>query len=72
MREAESYQPGELWVKSPSCVQGYHKNPEATEVQFTNDGWYKTGDVGFFHDDKLNLLNRRKCSAFSTGENDQI
>jgi 4-coumarate--CoA ligase len=64
VREVEPHQPGELWVKSPSCVQGYYKNPEATEEQFTDDGWYKTGDIGFFRDDRLYLLDRKKVRGF--------
>ncbi len=60
VREIDPHQPGEIWVKSPSCVQGYYKNPEATKEQFTNDSWYKTGDVGFFRGDKLYLLDRKK------------
>ena len=66
VREVEPHQPGELWVKSPSCVQGYYKDPEATKEQFTNDGWYRTGDVGFFHGDKLYLLDRKKVQCVST------
>jgi len=41
-------------------------NPEATKEQFTNDSWYKTGDVEFFHGDKLYLLDRKRMQGFST------
>jgi long-subunit acyl-CoA synthetase (AMP-forming) len=51
---------GEIWLKSPSCVQGHYKDPEATREKFTNDGWYKTGNVGFFQGDKLYLLDKEK------------
>lgn len=68
VREVEPHQAGELWVKSPSCVQGYYKNPEATKEQFTNDGWYKTGDVGFFRGDKLYLLDRKKVRVSPRAE----
>lgn len=37
-------QPGELWVKTPTCTRGYYNNPEATAAAFT-DGWYMTGDI---------------------------
>jgi long-subunit acyl-CoA synthetase (AMP-forming) len=59
-------------MKSPSCVQGYYKNPGATREQFTNDGWYKTSDVGFFHGDKLYLLDGKKVQGFSTRKNNQV
>ncbi|CAK9783862.1 putative AMP binding protein [Cutaneotrichosporon oleaginosum] len=35
---------GELWVRGPSVMKGYHKNPAATANTF-HDGWFKTGDV---------------------------
>ncbi|MBR2351506.1 MAG: AMP-binding protein [Alistipes sp.] len=42
---------GELVVKSPSQMQGYYKNPEATAAAFTDDGWFRTGDLACFDDD---------------------
>jgi 4-coumarate--CoA ligase len=68
VREVEPYQPGEIWVRSPSCVQCYYRNPEASREQFTDDGWYKTGDIGFFRDDKLYLLDRKKVEALEARE----
>lgn len=41
---------GELWIKGPNVFKGYHKNPEATKKALTEDGYFKTGDVG--HQDK--------------------
>ncbi|MGB5760421.1 MAG: class I adenylate-forming enzyme family protein [Acidimicrobiales bacterium] len=35
---------GELWVRSPGVMAGYHRLPEVTEARLT-DGWYHTGDV---------------------------
>ncbi len=37
---------GEIQLKGPMCMQGYLKQPEATREMFTQDGWFKTGDVG--------------------------
>lgn len=36
--------PGELWVRGDNVMQGYYKNPEATETVF-KDGWMNTGDM---------------------------
>ncbi len=36
--------PGVLWVKGDNVMQGYYKNPEATETVFA-DGWMNTGDI---------------------------
>ena len=35
---------GELLVKGPSVFQGYWNRPKATEEEFTDDGWFKTGE----------------------------
>ncbi len=37
---------GELEVKGPNLFREYYNNPEATNDAFTNDGYYKTGDIG--------------------------
>lgn len=39
--------PGELWVRGPSVMKGYYKNPDATAGTFSTDGWFKTGDSAF-------------------------
>lgn len=42
---------GELVVKSPSQMIGYYKNEEATKEVFTDDGWFRTGDLASFDPD---------------------
>ena len=37
-------EPGELWVRGPQVMAGYHNRPEATVATLTEDGWLKTGD----------------------------
>ena len=45
---------GEIQVKGDNVMLGYYKDPENTEKSFTDDGWFKTGDLG--HLDKHNFL----------------
>lgn len=45
---------GEIQVKGDNVMQGYFKNPEATKQTFTEDGWFKTGDLGYM--DKYGYL----------------
>jgi len=39
---------GEVLVRSQALFKGYYKQPEATRDTFSDDGWYRTGDSGFF------------------------
>jgi 4-coumarate--CoA ligase len=42
---------GELWVRGPQVMKGYHNNEKATAATLTPDGWLKTGDVAAVDDD---------------------
>lgn len=62
---------GEIQVKSPSLMMGYYKNPEETAAVFTEDGWFKTGDIGeVTEDNELFIRGRIKnLIILSNGEN---
>ncbi|NMB83424.1 MAG: AMP-binding protein, partial [Ignavibacteria bacterium] len=47
---------GEIWAKGPSVMLGYYKNEKATQDAF-EDGWFKTGDIGFFDEDDFLHIN---------------
>ena len=46
---------GNVWGRGPACSSGYYKDPEATWQSWTKDGWFKTGDLGKF-DEQRNLV----------------
>ena len=37
---------GEIWLRGPNVFKGYFKRPELDAEAFTEDGWFKTGDIG--------------------------
>ncbi len=45
---------GDIWAKGPNVMVGYYKEPELTKEVMTEDGWFKTGDLGIL--DKTNYL----------------
>ncbi|GHU75880.1 long-chain-fatty-acid--CoA ligase [Spirochaetia bacterium] len=51
---------GEIAVKSPSLMLGYYEDPEATAEMFTDDGYLKTGDLGYRDDLGYVYINGRK------------
>lgn len=63
--------PGEVQVKGDIVFLGYYKNKEATANAFTEDGWFRTGDMGVVDKDGfLYLRGRSKCMILSAnGQN---
>ena len=60
----------EILVQGPNVFSGYLDQPEATAGSFTDDGWFRTGDVGSFDDDGyLSIVGRAKELIISGGYN---
>jgi long-chain acyl-CoA synthetase len=57
---------GEIQAKGPSMTQGYWNKPELTKALFTEDGWIKTGDVGFIDSEGFITVTDRIKDLFKT------
>ncbi|MCP2244323.1 acyl-CoA synthetase [Lentzea aerocolonigenes] len=66
LRLAES---GEIEVQGPNVTPGYWNDPVATAAAFTDDGWFRTGDIGRLDDGHLYVVDRLKDMFISGGEN---
>ena len=63
--------PGEIQVKGSNVFLGYYKNEEATAEVLTEDGWFRTGDMGILDEDgSLFIKGRTKCMILGpSGQN---
>lgn len=61
---------GEIWTRSDQNMFGYFERPDEMAVTMTEDGWLRTGDIGFLDEEGyLFLLDRRKDVIITGGEN---
>lgn len=64
--EPNEEQEGEILVKGPNVMQGYFKKPSLTKEAFTEDGWFRTGDIGTFVHQRFLKITDRKKDIFKT------
>ena len=67
----EGQETGEILVKGDNIMLGYYKNPEATAAVFTDDGFFRTGDIGYMDEDGYIFITGRKKNVIilSNGKN---
>lgn len=58
---------GEVQLRGPTLFDGYLNRPDATAAAFTDDGWFRTGDLGRSDEHGLRLLGRMATDLIKTG-----
>ena len=60
-KEVPFGEPGEIYAKGPQVMREYWNRPDETKQVFTDDGWFKTGDVGVMSEDGfIKIVDRKK------------
>lgn len=63
---------GEILVKGATVTPGYYNNPDANAAAFTDDGFFRTGDMGYFNEHGALVLTERVKDLFKTSNGKYI
>jgi fatty-acyl-CoA synthase len=70
LTDVEPGEPGEVVIKGPNVTPGYWNAPQATASAFTDDGWFRSGDIAHVDDEGyFYIVDRVKDMFISGGEN---
>ena len=61
-----SHREGEILARGPNVFAGYRNRPEETSKVFTDDGWFRTGDLGYVDDDGYLYITGRVSTLIVT------
>ena len=69
-KEVPQGEAGEICARGPQVMRGYWQKPEANQAAFTDDGYFRTGDIGVFDENgKLKIVDRKKDMIIVSGFN---
>ena len=63
---------GEIWVSGTNVMLGYYKDPHGTDDILTEDGWLKTGDIGYVDEEGFLYVTGRKKNLIILGNGENV
>lgn len=70
--QSDDHTSGEIVARGPNVFAGYHNLPEETARVFTSDGWFRTGDLGYFDDDHFLYVAGRISTLIKTEGGEKV
>ncbi|MCB2189949.1 MAG: AMP-binding protein [Deltaproteobacteria bacterium] len=69
-QEVDNGQEGEIWIRGGNTIAGYYKDPEQTKANFSENGFWKSGDIGYMDPmGRIYLVDRKKDMIITGGFN---
>lgn len=68
----EDEEEGEILVKGPNVMMGYYNNPEQTKKVIDQDGWFHTGDVGKWINERFLIISGREKDIYKTSSGQYV